>query len=178
MRGSACRAAGGPFGGHRARRGSRHRWTIAPILCAILPLLALPGCARPGQRTPTPLPAVTYPHTIVALAPVELILDRVAGVWQFTVRCREPGSFDEVTVVVREPHGEASYKSALTQTRTCPSDEPPALTGRLGVPALRSDEQLTIALTVSQRSGNGLSGTTKERAYAIDAAGELHPATP
>lgn len=112
------------------------------------------------------------------MRPVELVVDRIGGGWQFVVRCREAGSFDEVQVVARGPYSEASYRSDLQTTRICPSDEPPALTGGIVIDGLRADERLTITLTVSQRSGNGMSGIVGERTYVADARGELHPATP
>jgi hypothetical protein len=131
-----------------------------------------------GRATPTPLlPAITYPHTVLRLQPVELILDRVAGRWQFTVRCGVAGSFDEVTVEMKEPRGEASYKSALTGLRTCPGGEPPALTGGLAITNLKADEPFTLILTVTQRSSGGMSGTSVQRSYLLDAMGELHPTT-
>lgn len=150
------------------------RW--AALLILLAPLLLL-GCA--GRATPTPqLPAISYPHTIVSIQPVELVLDRVAGRWQFAVRCRGAGSFDEVTVEMKEPRAEASYQSELQGTRTCPSDGPPALTGGLVIMDLKADEQFTLTLTVRQRSPNGMSAASAHRAYTLDAMGELHPATP
>lgn len=152
---------------------TRRRWGTLIIL--IVPLVLL-GCA--GRATPTPqLPAITYPHTVMGVQPVELVLDRVAGRWHFTVRCREAGDFDEVTVVMKEPRGEASYRSELPAPRTCPGDEPPALTGGLAITNLKADEQITLILTVNQRSPGGMSGMSEQRAYWLDPMGELHPTT-
>lgn len=131
-----------------------------------------------GGATPTPqLPALTYPHSVVGVQSVELTLDRVAGRWQFTVRCREAGSFNAVVVVLKEPRGGAAYTSELQAPRICPSGEPPALVGGLAIPNLQADERLTLILTVSQRSSGVMSETTSQRSYVMDAQGELHPLT-
>lgn len=147
------------------------------LFLLLLPL-ALAACGPFGPATPTPLPAVTYPHTVIALHPIALVVDRIAGAWQFTVRCREAGSFDAVRVVARGARSEASYGSDLQTTRTCPSDEPPALTGGIVIDGLRANERLTIILTVNQRSGNGTSEIVGERTYVADAQGNVHPIAP
>lgn len=150
------------------------RYSWAHCLCALLLSFALFGCA--GRATPTPqLPASTYPHSVVNVQPVELVLDRVAGRWQFTVRCQAAGTFDQVTVVEKEPRGEASYRSEFPAPRTCPGDDPPALTGELAIPNLQADERITLILTVSQRSSGGMSEMSSQRSYIMDAQGELHP---
>lgn len=143
------------------------------LLLLLMPLVLL-GCA--GRTTPAPqLPAITYPHTVLRVQSAELILDRAAGRWQFSVRCGAAGSFDEVTLVMKEPRGESSYKSELTGPRTCPSNEPPALTGGLAITDLKADEPITLILTVSQRSSGGTSRTSDQRSYLLDAMGDLHP---
>jgi hypothetical protein len=155
----------------------RRRTALATTILVLLPL-ALAGCVPFGRPTPTPLPAVTYPHTVVAVAPVELVVDRVAGAWQFTVRCREAGNFAAVAVVARGPSSEASYRSDLLTPRTCPSAKPPALTGGIVIEDLRADQRLTLSLIVTVPSSGGVSSTSGERTYIADGRGELRPATP
>ncbi len=77
---------------------------------------------------------------------------------------------------MKEPRGEATYTSELQAPRTCPSDEPSALTGGLVIPNLKADERITLILTVSQRSSVGMGGTSDQRSNVMDAQGELHPA--
>ena len=146
-----------------------HHWRALLLLP-----LALAACGPFGPPTPTPLPAVTYPHTVISVSPVAMVVDRVAGAWQFKIECREEGSFNEARVTVQGPRWESSYRSDLQATRTCPSDEPLALTGGIPIDGMRTNERLTITLTVSGQIGR----IVGERTYIADGQGNLRPATP
>lgn len=142
------------------------------LIALVAPLAACGRIQRSG-------PAITLPHTVATVGPLELVIESWGtDTLGFVVACVDDGPVRDVQVRVATADGQTTVASKPNaDSRTCDRAHPPLLRGTAAALDLEPGEPVTISLQVSADQNGGVVATEETRHYVVGSDERLHPVT-